>query len=116
MKYLNKNFRASPLNKKVRWWYQLKQNANNTIKDEQIKSDVMKYCDRQINLCWYRSYHGAAGYEMTNSESVADTAVHGRWIICSDGYYPYCSECKEEPSSGEMTNYCPCCGAKMDMR
>ena len=40
--------------------------------------------------------------------------VHGRWIICSDGYFPYCSECKTEPKHGEMTNYCPNCGAKMD--
>lgn len=40
--------------------------------------------------------------------------VHGRWIISSDGYYPYCSECKEEPESGKMTNYCPSCGAAMD--
>ena len=40
--------------------------------------------------------------------------VHGRWIINSDGYYPYCSECKEEPKHGEMTHYCPNCGAKMD--
>ena len=41
--------------------------------------------------------------------------VRGRWIISSDGYYPYCSECKEEPKYGEMTNYCPNCGAKMDL-
>jgi hypothetical protein len=34
---------------------------------------------------------------------------HGRWIICSDGYYPYCSECKHEPKSGNMTHYCPNC-------
>ena len=40
--------------------------------------------------------------------------VHGRWIISSDGYYPYCFACKEEPRYGEMTNYCPNCGAKMD--
>ena len=39
---------------------------------------------------------------------------HGRWLINSDGYYPYCSECKEEPKSGIMTHYCPNCGAKMD--
>ena len=37
----------------------------------------------------------------------------GKWEICSDGYYPYCSECKAEPESGKMTNYCPRCGADM---
>ncbi len=46
----------------------------------------------------------------------ADVApvAHGRWIICSDGYYPYCSRCKEEPSGRKMTKYCDHCGAKMD--
>lgn len=39
---------------------------------------------------------------------------HGHWIICSDGYYPYCSKCKQEPSGKNMTNYCSNCGAKMD--
>ena len=37
----------------------------------------------------------------------------GKWVVCSDGYYPYCSECKEEPKGGAMTNYCPNCGAVM---
>lgn len=46
----------------------------------------------------------------------ADVApvVHAKWIICSDGYYPYCSNCRKEPKGG-MSNYCPYCGAKMDL-
>lgn len=39
---------------------------------------------------------------------------HGHWIICSDGYYPYCSECTKEPLGRKMTDYCPNCGAKMN--
>lgn len=39
---------------------------------------------------------------------------HGHWIISSDGYYPYCSECTKEPPGREMTDWCPNCGAKMD--
>lgn len=39
---------------------------------------------------------------------------HGRWIIKPDGYYPYCSECKQEPAGGIMTDYCPHCGVHMD--
>ena len=35
------------------------------------------------------------------------------WEICSDGYYPYCSNCKYEPKNGEMTKHCPNCGAEM---
>lgn len=37
----------------------------------------------------------------------------GEWIINSDGYYPYCSECRMEPKSGDMTDFCPNCGADM---
>ena len=35
----------------------------------------------------------------------------GEWIISSDGYYPYCSECKHRPD--EMSHFCPECGADM---
>lgn len=41
---------------------------------------------------------------------------HGQWLINPDGYYPYCSECYYEPKGGEMTKFCPDCGAKMDKR
>ena len=40
--------------------------------------------------------------------------LHGEWLICADGYYPYCSRCGKEPKNGELTNYCPDCGARMD--
>lgn len=43
------------------------------------------------------------------------TPAHGHWIICSDGYYPYCSECNKEPRDGERTKQCPNCGAIMDL-
>lgn len=45
-------------------------------------------------------------------ESLKD---HARWEINPDGYYPYCSKCNEEPKNGVMSNYCPNCGAKMDL-
>ena len=38
---------------------------------------------------------------------------HGKWVICSNGYYPYCSECHFIPKEG-MSKYCPDCGCKMD--
>lgn len=42
----------------------------------------------------------------------------GEWIICCDGYYPYCSLCGYEPKRpmgnyDNRTPYCPNCGAKM---
>ena len=45
--------------------------------------------------------------------SVTPKQKIGEWRINSDGYYPYCSECKEEPKNRKMTKYCPNCGAKM---
>ena len=53
---------------------------------------------------------------MIDDMPAADVApvVHGHWIICSDGYYPYCSVCKCEPKGREMTKFCGECGAKMD--
>lgn len=64
MKHLNKNFPTSPLNQKIRKWYRLKQEVNNAINDEYLKQDLMRYCDRQIALCWRRSYQGLPGYEV----------------------------------------------------
>lgn len=43
----------------------------------------------------------------------AAEVIYAEWIINSDGYYPYCSNCKNEPDYGIMSYYCPMCGAKM---
>lgn len=50
-----------------------------------------------------------AGYRQAESEK-----GKGCWLINSDGYYPYCSICKNEPQNRVMTKYCPNCGAKME--
>lgn len=51
-----------------------------------------------------------------NAIPAADVAEvrHGKWEICCDGYYPYCSLCHKEPQNRVMTDFCPNCGAKMD--
>ena len=36
------------------------------------------------------------------------------WYINPDGYYPQCSNCNEEPESGELEPICPNCGAVME--
>lgn len=49
---------------------------------------------------------------------VADVApvVHGRWIVDErHNREPYCSECDYEPLCADTGNYCPNCGAKMDL-
>lgn len=37
----------------------------------------------------------------------------GKWEINCDGYYPYCSECKNEPMMRGLPDFCPNCGADM---
>lgn len=48
--------------------------------------------------------------EIPNIQSKQKT---GQWLINSDGYYPYCSECMNEPQNRIMTDYCSNCGAYM---
>lgn len=35
------------------------------------------------------------------------------WEINCDGYYPYCPKCKYEPGNGNLTHFCPNCGADL---
>ena len=51
------------------------------------------------------------GYQ--DGKSCAMKRKAGQWLINSDGYYPYCSICKNEPQGRIMTDYCPNCGAYM---
>lgn len=51
--------------------------------------------------------------ELKKVPAVQPEQKTGRWIINSDGYYPYCSICKNEPQGRIMTDYCPNCGAYM---
>lgn len=52
--------------------------------------------------------------ELKRVPSVQPEQKTGQWLINSDGYYPYCSICKNEPQGRIMTDYCPNCGAKME--
>lgn len=45
------------------------------------------------------------------ARAVLEYTAH--WEICCDGYYPFCSECGEEPPGREMSRYCPNCGRRM---
>ncbi len=66
MKRLNKNFPNSELNIKLRRMYAFKKAANNTIKDEALKREVLHYCDKQINLYWRRCFMGCRGYSSSS--------------------------------------------------
>ena len=54
--------------------------------------------------------------QMINIMPTADVqqVKHAEWKINCDGYYPYCSNCKQEPHGREMSQYCPHCGCRMD--
>lgn len=45
------------------------------------------------------------------------SVTKGKWEICCDGYYPYCSKCGYEPPwlayKDNRTPFCPNCGAEM---
>ena len=64
MKYLNKNFPNSPLNKKLREIYKIKQEINNSKLENVFKDKMMKACDNEIHRCWELSHHGVNGYEI----------------------------------------------------
>lgn len=49
------------------------------------------------------------GYE----KGVQEAKGTARWVISTDGYYPYCSKCKHEPENGCISKFCPNCGKVM---
>lgn len=63
-------------------------------------------CRPQDIMNWLKS-------DITEENRKRTPTKCAKWIISSDGYYPYCSECREEPESGKMTDYCLNCGARM---
>lgn len=93
--------------------------------------DVDKLCE----LVEYSKYHNPHSgelrfnhrtehdhfFKMIMSVPVEDVAkvVHGRWIEAEDGDGLVCSVCREDFCNiyleVERFNYCPNCGAKMDL-
>lgn len=43
----------------------------------------------------------------------ANIETTAEWKINPDGWYPYCSNCGNEPRGGFLTNFCPECGVDM---
>ncbi len=81
-----------------------------------IDADKLKPDTKTFTSAYSEELIEVYSQEAIDNAPTADVApvVHGHWIICSDGYYPYCSECCDEPKNGVMTKYCSNCGAKMD--
>lgn len=88
----------------------------------------MRLINAEERECWACTHHSTGvcdtfcdcgeSFELRDDVRRAKTVTetdfiqHGKWLINPDGYYPYCSECKEQPESGKMTKYCSNCGAK----
>ena len=84
---------------------------------------MARYIDVDKLIAEYDRVHiGPPGgaRKLMEEAPTADVAEvkHGEWIIGSDGYYPFCSECRYEPpfvgGKDMRTPYCSHCGAKMD--
>ena len=79
--------------------------------------------DRPCSKCIWETTDGCMSWECEpiTREEVKERLKHGKWIhehlaSTSGGSYPVvrCSECKCSFPMSE-TNYCPNCGAKMDL-
>jgi len=64
----------------------------------------------------FHSYVGEAAKKVIDKIPAADVRpnIRAKWEINCDGWYPYCSNCKQEPQGRIMTNFCPNCGADME--
>lgn len=132
----NKGFKDENINSNDRDEYYFQKGWNNgvlwvmeaiatLIPDMQMEAVALTDIYRII--AGHSDYHGdnilaaltcvAEGKKVNPVKPLEDKHVrHGRWIISSDGYYPYCGDCKARPKGGNMTKYCPNCGAKMDLK
>lgn len=93
------------------------------------KSVEERYCKpckaekKDHNGCWCRACWVDDMLDEVECFQIADVApvVHGRWI--HDGQringgidWCHCSECGKSDNFCARTNYCPNCGAKMDIK
>lgn len=81
------------------------------IEREAALAAVCQYCSAKEDCL---PNERCVDYELVNSIPAADVAPirHGRWI--SHGWSTVCSECGEDYAFAKR-NYCPNCGALMDM-
>lgn len=77
----------------------------------------MFICDKNFSCCnWqYSDRLDDIDEEFRDCDKLLEVEVvrHGKWMPDCD--LEYCSECKGEKLARERMNYCPYCGAKMDL-
>lgn len=57
--------------------------------------------------------------EVSEADTGGNIGKEGKWLINSDGYYPYCSLCGNEPTIKDykdLPKYCPDCGARNKLK
>ena len=86
-------------------------NGGYVSREEAKAAYCRKFCTQGAACPDYKCKEVNDAFDKIPSAHIEPRSAH--WIINSDGYYPYCSSCKYEPKSGEMTRYCPDCGARM---
>ena len=80
------------------------------------KNNKLSYCVAHTRVCSESDFcsFGVKIDGVSVKKNNINPSAHAHWIICSDGYYPYCSECGEEPQSGLLEEFCPNCLSHMD--
>lgn len=94
--------------------------TNNIVKkqNEQFENDLMYQIKQTCHINIDKNelikalQYDREQYEKGYQDGKAAMKKTCKWLINSDGYYPYCSQCKYEPK--EMTRYCPNCGVEMN--
>ena len=82
--------------------------------------------EKDVTTCQITRWHNGDGYSemaVTNTKDIptieAEPVKHGRWVYDSCEMEFFCSVCSREAPVGmttyHITNYCPACGAKMDL-
>lgn len=94
--------------------------SNDRFKDslKRIQTDVLDEIESDFSI--------SGKYELEVLEMLLDAfknaeiisseykpRLTAKWDINCDGYYPYCTNCMNEPPGREMTEFCPRCGAYM---
>ncbi len=83
-------------------------NLTEDIKDP-ITIANLPFKDKYPTSIW----NGPCTWTVSDNVPLYNINKIGEWNINSDGYYPYCSICGEEPKDGAITDICPNCGADL---
>lgn len=80
--------------------------------------DALAYDDwnQGVSVSWADALKDLARIVREESAADAELVGHGQWLTTPTGWL-YCSECGGEPpcETNIKTNYCPNCGAKMEV-